>query len=184
MTWHFCIFKLLWLAKSSETSVHDPYYCSTQNTDSQGYTCLKSSTEQQRFCVSSLSYQIRFSNYQLIDLTCLYMVGGCLQNITALLLGWGGVSRVRKQIRKALNKSWLSNSPWCLLSLCTSLLPGVRWTRVEPNAKAAPHASDVQQVPMGQFKYWSALLRDFGTCLLLFSIQSQDLIPWKYLEGS
>ena len=105
MTWHICIFKLLWLAKSSETSVHDPYYCSTQNTDSQGYTCLKSSTEQQRFCVSSLSYQIRFSNYQLIDFTCLYMVGGCLQNITALLLGWGGVSRVREQIRKAFKNS-------------------------------------------------------------------------------
>ena len=105
MTWHFCIFKLLWLAKSSETSVHDPYYCSTQNTDSQGYTCLKSSTEQQCFCVSSLSYQIRFSNYQSIDSTHLYMVGGCLQNITALLLGWGGVSRVREQIRKALNTS-------------------------------------------------------------------------------
>ena len=37
--------------------------------------------------------------------------------------------------------------PWGLLSLCCSLLPGIQWGRVEPNSQAAPHTSNVQQIP-------------------------------------
>ena len=95
------------------------------------------------------------------------MVGGCLQNITSLLLSCcvSGRRRQNEQkqqseknyiegifqpsfnIIKTCENMKVSGLPWGLLSLCCSLLPGIQWGRVEPNSQAAPHTSNVQQIP-------------------------------------
>ena len=135
-------------------------------TRSRRHICLVSSTKLRCFCVSSLSLvtficvRLNLAN---INSGHLYMVGGCLQNITSLLLSCCVSERQDRMSRSSSQKGSRSSrvpppplkqkntedlpSPRGLLSLCCSLLPGIQWGRVEPNSQAAPHTSNVQQIP-------------------------------------